>query len=405
MSKRKQYEGYFVEDFLLDQEFVLEVRTRSSEAWDEFLSTHAYCKQSMLEAKRIIGLFDVKDELPLDALRKARLWEQIHNYNQSTKATLRKMYLYRSVAAAVMLAVVLAAGLYLRESRNNQWYFESTDASGKPELAKSTLILSDGNQVALENKRSSLTVLDSAKAIRIDGDQIVSVKEQERKKTRKEELNKVIVPYGDETSLQLADGTKVWLNAGSRIAFPTEFENTRKVHLEGEAYFEVSKDSDRPFIVSTHDIDVKVYGTKFNVSAYRNDDYTEAVLLEGSISLVENKSVFKIETYMAPGQKATYARKTKDISLEKTKTPELYTSWREGWYQFSDVDLTYVTHKLERFYNVQFEFDDDVISNSSRVSGKLELKKSLDEVLTVLAKVSKTEYQRLGDKVILSIPE
>ncbi len=405
MSKRKQYEGYSVEDFLLDQEFVLEVRTRSSEAWDEFLSTHAYCKQSMLEAKRIIGLFEVKDELPLDALRKARLWEQIHNYNQSTKATLRKMYLYRSVAAAVMSAVVLAAGLYLRESRSNQWYFESTDATGKPELAKSTLILSDGNQVALENKRSSLTVLDSAKAIRIDGDQIVSVKEQEQKKNRKEELNKVIVPYGDETSLQLADGTMVWLNAGSRIAFPTEFESTRKVHLEGEAYFEVAKDSDRPFIVSTHDVDVKVYGTKFNVSAYRNDDYTEAVLLEGSISLVENKSVFKIETYMAPGQKATYARKSKDISLGKTKTPELYTSWREGWYQFSDVDLTYVTHKLERFYNVQFEFDDDVISNSSRVSGKLELKKSLDEVLTVLAKVSKTEYQRLGDKVILSIPE
>lgn len=404
MSKRKQYEGYSVEDFLLDQEFVQEVRTRSSEAWDEFLSTHAYCKQSMSEAKRIIVLFEVKDEPPLDALRKARLWEQINNFNQSTKNP-RKIYLYRSIAAAVVLAVVLAAGLYLRESRNNQWYFESADASGKPELAKSTLILSDGNQVALENKRSSLTVLDSAKAIRIDGDQIVSVKEQEQKKNRKEELNKVIVPYGDETSLQLADGTMVWLNAGSRIAFPTEFENTRKVHLEGEAYFEVAKDSDRPFIVSTHDIDVKVYGTKFNVSAYRNDDYTEAVLLEGSISLIENKSVFKIETFMAPGQKATYARQTKDILLEKTKTPELYTSWREGWYQFSDVDLTYVTHKLERFYNVQFEFDDDVISNSSRVSGKLELKKSLDEVLAVLAKVSKTEYQRLGDKVILSKPE
>lgn len=405
MSKRKQYEGYSVEDFLLDQEFVLEVKARNSETWEEFLRTHAYCKQSMIEARRIIELFDVKDELPLDALRKARLWEQINTYNQSTKATSRKIYLYRSVAAAVMLAVVLAAGLYLTESRSNQWYFESTDASGKPELAKSTLILSDGNQVALENKRSSLTVLDSAKAIRIDGDQIVSVKEQEQKKNRKEELNKVIVPYGDETSLQLADGTMVWLNAGSRIAFPTEFSNIRKVHLEGEAYFEVAKDNNRPFIVSTHDVDVKVYGTKFNVSAYRNDDYTEAVLLEGSISLVENKSVFKIETFMAPGQKATYARPTKDILLEKTKTPELYTSWREGWYQFSDVDLTYVTHKLERFYNVQFEFDDDVISNSSRVSGKLELKKSLDEVLAVLAKVSKTEYQRLGDKVILSIPE
>ncbi len=405
MSKRKQYEGYTVEDFLLDHEFVQEVRTLSSEAWNEFLDNHAYCKQSMLEAKRIIGLFEVNEELPLDTLRKAKLWEQINNYNQSTKTTLRKIYLYRSVAAAVFFAAVLATGLYLRESRSNQWYFESTDASGKPELAKSTLILSDGNQVALENERSSLTVLDSAKAILIDGDQIVSVEEQIQKKNRKEELNKVIVPYGDETSLQLADGTKVWLNAGSRIAFPTEFTNTRKVHLEGEAYFEVVKDSDKPFIVSTHDVDVKVYGTKFNVSAYRNDDYTEAVLLEGSISLVENQSLFKKETLMVPGQKAIYAKQNKDISLEKTQTPELYTSWREGWYQFSDVDLTYVTHKLERFYNVQFEFDDDVISNSSRVSGKLELKKSLDEVLSVLAKVSKTEYQRLGDKVILSIPE
>src|SRR5690606_14480825 len=95
-------------------------------------------------------------------------------------------------------------------------------------------------------------------------------------------MNEVIIPYGKKSELLLADGTKVWLNAGSRLAFPSRFtRNTREVFLEGEACFQVAKNEEQLFIVKAGNLDVKVLGTHFNVSAYPADATIETVLLEG----------------------------------------------------------------------------------------------------------------------------
>lgn len=388
-----------------DTEFIAAVKVSSFKSWSAFLKLHPGCEGKMNEAKRIIELFEIREE-PLDNARKTQLWLQIEADRQ-VLASARIRYLYRMIAAAVVVAALLVAGMTWNKNKNSRWYFEHGDLVSTIDMDQSTLILSNGNKVDLESKKAAVAVIDSLKAIRIDGEKIIELEEEEPKRAKSNpEVNEIIVPYGDETSLELADGTKVWLNAGSRIAFPTRFSgDVRKVYLEGEAYFEVTENKKMPFVVTTHDVAVKVYGTKFNLSAYRNDRFTETVLLEGSVSITRNKSIFGKETYLEPGQKAMFNNQKNNISVEEIKSPVLYTSWREGWYQFSDVNLTYVTHKLERYYNVWFVLDDDVIRKSSRISGKLELKKSIEEVLSVLTKVSKTNYQMEGDKIVLSINE
>ncbi|MFV0590465.1 MAG: FecR family protein [Draconibacterium sp.] len=401
MSINKNYTGFSVDDLLHDRDFVLEVNKQNKASWNTLLDKHPQERESMIQAKKIIEVFEVT-ESPLDTTKKARLWGELKQFSDANK-TPRIIPWYRIVAAAVIALLILAGGWYWNNYRQTNWYFESNNTTGKPEVQKSTLVLPNGNKVALNEAKSTLTVLENKQAILINRDSIVPVEKPILKTTQKEELNKVIVPYGEESNLLLADGTKVWLNAGSSFAFPMQFSGkTRKVFLEGEAYFEVSKNTEKPFIVSTHNINVKVYGTKFNVSAYRNDGYTEAVLLEGKISLTENRSLFGKETYMAPGQKALYNEENNNIVLEKTEKPELYTSWREGWYEFSNVDLTYVTHKLERYYNVEFEYNSEVIQSSYKLSGKLELKESLDKVLSILAKVTNTNYQIDGNKIKVS---
>ena len=103
-------------------------------------------------------------------------------------------------------------------------------------------------------------------------------------------MNQVVVPFGKKSSIELADGTKVWLNAGSRMAFPDRFTGSRReIFLEGEAFFNVTPDKSMPFYVKTKEVVIRVLGTKFNVSAYEADNEVVTVLVEGTVSMRENK--------------------------------------------------------------------------------------------------------------------
>ncbi|WP_321288423.1 FecR domain-containing protein [uncultured Sunxiuqinia sp.] len=403
MSDYNKYVGYSVEELLNDQGFVLEVKKRNEKSWNEFLSINSRSKENMIEAKRLIQLFDV-EETGLDQNRKYLLWNNISQFNkvEHKKKEQFVIPLFMRIAAVVVLLLAIASVWYLNSNRQQEWIFEAGELNGKPAVKQSTLVLSNGDQFALKVKESTITVLREKNAIQIEQDSIVSVNERKSEANVTEAMNEVIVPYGEKTNLVLADGTKVWLNAGSRLAFPMQFsKKNRKVYLEGEGYFEVTENESHSFIVVTRDVSVKVYGTKFNISAYLNDTYSETVLLEGSVSVENTQSLFSKEVKMIPGQKITYSKESKSISLEEIKNPELYVTWREGWYQFSNVDLTYVIHKLERFYNVQFEYGENIVQESYHVSGKLDLKESLEQVLSVIAKVAKVDCQITENRIKL----
>ena len=165
--------------------------------------------------------------------------------------------------------------------------------------------------------------------------------------------NTIKVPYGKRFSLVLSDSTKVFLNSGSSLRYPTRFSNTdsRQVFLVGEAYFSVTKDGDRPFLVKSKQMEVQVVGTEFNFSTYPEDYSTEVVLVEGLVNLTSDFHDKGRPTKLLAGSKAEFNRFDQKIEVSKVDT-RLYTSWRTGELIFRNMPLKKIIIKLERFYNV-----------------------------------------------------
>ncbi|HEX2970184.1 MAG TPA: FecR family protein [Bacteroidales bacterium] len=186
-------------------------------------------------------------------------------------------------------------------------------------------------------------------------------------------------PYGSRVKMTLADGSKVWLNAGSNMKYSSIFGQVdRKVFLDGEAYFNVAKDSSLQFVVSTPHLDVKVYGTEFNVKAYSDEDIVQTTLVSGSVTL-EGEMVRKSGEHtvvMEPLQTATFYKTEKKkeddknvVSLKSRGAPEkvsmeiipdvhteVYTSWKDPLWYIESEPLKILAEKLERRYNVRIEF-------------------------------------------------
>ncbi len=214
--------------------------------------------------------------------------------------------------------------------------------------------------------------------------------------------------FGTQTQLQLADGTTVWLNAGSRLSFPTSFENQqqRKVQLVGEGFFEVTKDSQHPFIVSTSDLDIKVLGTSFNVYAYESENEIIVSLQEGKVSLLKttngsSKQILDLD----PMQLASYRLNTNEIIHSLETDLNRYTSWLKGLIVFFDDPMEKVISRLENWYNVEIEVKDPQLLRE-HITGTFN-DNSLQQVLHFLSLMSPLDYNFVAtdenkQKVILS---
>lgn len=171
-----------------------------------------------------------------------------------------------------------------------------------------------------------------------------------------EDFEEVIVPNGEKLRVMFQDGSSVYLNSGSRIRFPKKFTyNNRKVELDGEGWFEVQKNRNRPFIVSLDKMNIKVLGTEFNVKAYANDNDISVSLLNG---LVELSSKFFKTFNLKPGEKATYDKTTHFCKISHPKNIENCKSWKNNRFIFEGASLNEVINTLSRAYNVKFKIQD-----------------------------------------------
>lgn len=167
--------------------------------------------------------------------------------------------------------------------------------------------------------------------------------------------NELQVPNGKTFQIILSDGTKVHLNSGTTLRYPAKFlkGKERKVFLIGEAFFDVSKDKNHPFIVKSNALNVRVLGTQFNVSSYPEDIKVNTVLLEGSVALYDT-DVYKKDqaTLLTPGKKGAYSKNNKSISVKKVN-PLLFVGWRKGGIGFNHLDFKKIIKKLERHYSLK----------------------------------------------------
>ncbi|QEM05066.1 DUF4974 domain-containing protein [Mucilaginibacter rubeus] len=228
-------------------------------------------------------------------------------------------------------------------------------------------------------------------------------------------LHEIHVPYGKTEKLKLPDGTLVTLNAGSTFSYPEAFEkNSRDVSLTGEGFFEVTKNSKRPFLVHTARLVVKVLGTVFNVKAYNNDKTVETTLLKGKVQ-VELKNNPEKKIILLPNEKLIVVNnrepksvKSKEgkIEYQVTELPDVKpdevkeTAWVDNRILFTNEMFEDVAAQIERKYNVQVVFEDRAL-RTEQISGLLD-KETLKEALGIIELTTPFNFRVDGQTVYLS---
>ena len=398
----KAHHQYSVEDFTQDTKFIKWVKKgEDRKYWEDFVRKNPDQLKNIETAREIVGLFK-SSEKELHAPEMYAVWKKVeffhslYHKNRTRTLGLKKLIQY----AAIFIFTLLLGGfgtLFYFSQKNNQ--FSEIDLSSS-DFREAKIILDDGDEVVLKEKQTDLHFNARGDQIKIDQDSVINYKST----AVKDAMTQVIIPFGKRSNIQLSDGTKVWMNAGSKLVFPQKFAGKkRKVFLTGEAYFEVAKDKTRPFVVSTDNMSVTVLGTKFNLRDNASDDELEVVLVEGEVSLKENSvlNMLEKEIKLKPNQRAVYNKLERGTLVESNVDVEYYTSWREGVLMFERESILNVFKRLSRYYNVHFVTEKSVELNR-KFSGKLNLKYSLEEVLKVVCDAAPVTYKIENEKVYIN---
>lgn len=241
---------------------------------------------------------------------------------------------------------------------------------------------------------SQLNIKDSATIKQTDeGGVIVDEKEITDSFITQTEYLQLVVPFGKRSTVNFSDGTIVWVNSGTTIVYPHQFnKDKREIFVDGEIYLEVAKDKSRPFIVHSKKFDIAVLGTKFNVSSYNNDPTASVVLVEGSVEVLANKTKNKL----SPNQGLFYENNIAEI---KQVDVYPYICWKDGVMKLNGESLDVIFNRLARYYRVEFEYDRKIANE--RYKGKLNLSESIDNILYNLSLATDFTYEKEGTMIYI----
>lgn len=401
----KNYINHSVSELLDDQEFIHFIKFGSRKReWEALIISSEIFARKVREARKVIEVA-ASDNYEFSDVEIREQWQAIGKFEVSfSRMDQRKKYfVFMRYAAALvlMLAIGSISLLFLMRSTVN-YTFSNKEISRVDGEAK--LILKNGKEIVLD-KDHSLIKVEKSGDIQIDEQERLKIETSKGATSYK--MNEVVVPYGKQSQLLLSDGTRIWLNSGSRLAFPSEFTGKkREVFLEGEGYFEVARNESQAFYVNVNDVSVKVLGTKFNISANNDDPFVQTVLLEGSVG-IEFRSFMGLSgksVILEPNQMATIQLEQKQIDVDDIQNTMDYIAWTQGWMSFSRESLVSVLNKVKRYYNVEFKTIYNLESNEL-ITGKLELKESIEEVMSTLKEVAKINYTFSGDTIIIEKTE
>lgn len=356
---------------------------------------HPREKDELLELKALLTeLKFQEDSLPVSETVELEK-RVVRKIEQDTRQHQRRMILHTFMKyAAVALIFTVIGGLLVymnmgRESIYKDFAKQTIMVPSSPQGP--LLITSNGNNVNL--KKSSSTVDYSKKgSVVLNNDSVIQTSEADSNT-----MNQLVIPYGNQSRVVLSDHTVVWLNAGSRLVYPTQFKDKiRKVLLFGEAYFEVAKNPQKPFVVKTSNLDIKVLGTKFNVSAYPEDKVIQTVLKEGRVAIRCNGAkFFENDVVIKPNQMVSFDEVSGETKIYEVSA-DTYSLWTKGLISFEEVDFSQVIKQVERFYNISVNFSDHQ-KEVMHISGKLDLKRNRKEVIEYLEKVSLSSFEQINE--------
>lgn len=394
--KEEKYKGYSLEELLEDEDFVNQIISiQTNQEWENFLQANHSAKYNIVQARKIIQLFNVSEGKLRDET-KFNLWENVNEFNKnfSRRRKVIKLNVFIRYAASILIIMAIGSAIYWRYSTSNNHY-----SFTKIESAQNNnpiLVLANKKKIELtSDKESNIIVLKNQDALLVNNDSLVQNTPQIN--TEQIVFNEISVPYGKKVTLQLSDGTKVDLNAGSRFAFPQSFKGkNREVYLKGEGFFEVYQNAKVPFIVKTDNIDIKVLGTKFNVSAYEDDHTVSTVLVEGKVNVSQKSKMFANSQFtLAPGQGCFYSVSEQSSVVKEVDVLD-YILWKDGLYNFKKLPLSDVVNRLHKYYNISIHIEGEKLSGTL-VSGKLVLSDDITEVMQYISKTIEGQSEKSAD--------
>lgn len=331
----------------------------------------------------------------LEASMKETIWSRI-NFHQKPASIVS---IFRRYAAAAAVLLLLAAGYFIYKSNSRQPDLAKNTSQKQrfkndvpPGTDKAILTLADGTTIVLDDEvNGALANQGATKVLKFNG----KISYQTTQQSSQEVLfNTISTPRGGQYEVVLPDGSAVWLNAASSIRFPTVFQgNDRKVELTGEAYFEITKNKFKPFIVSINKSQIEVLGTHFNVMAYEDEAVLKTTLLEGSVKFVSGNTT-KI---LVPGQQSQLT-KGGVIAVASGVDVDDVMAWKNGIFHFEGEDIGVVTRQLSRWYDVDVEYRKKI---DDLFYAEMPRNTKLSDALKALELTGKVHFEIEGKKIIV----
>ena len=300
--------------------------------------------------------------------------------------------------AAVLLFPILVVGSWrLMHETEQVSIVASSVAPIQPGCSQAVLVLDDGRKVFLKEEEEGVISEDKEITVTGEKDRLVYTS-SEGKNVDEIRFNELEVPRGGEYKVRLADGTLVYLNSATRMKYPVKFdEKERKVYLSGEAYFEVAKDPERPFFVEMEGVEVRVYGTSFNVNTHQKGNI-QTVLVKGSIGVKVLSS--GMESVIRPGQMAEFKQGNTKVDVKDVNVA-VYTDWKDGIFRFENQRLEDILTVLSNWYDVDV-FYQTVSVKELHFSGYMERYKDVSVILEAITLSTGVTFSVQGKTIIVS---
>ena len=300
--------------------------------------------------------------------------------------------------AAVLLFPILVVGSWkLMHETEQVSIVASSVAPIQPGCSQAVLVLDDGRKVFLKEEEEGVISEDKEITVTGEKDRLVYTS-SEGKNVDEIRFNELEVPRGGEYKVRLADGTLVYLNSATRMKYPVKFdEKERKVYLSGEAYFEVTKDPKRPFFVEMEGVEVRVYGTSFNVNTHQEGNI-QTVLVKGSIGVKVLSS--GMESVIRPGQMAEFKQGNTKVDVKDVNVA-VYTDWKDGIFRFENQRLEDILAVLSNWYDMNV-FYQTVSVKELHFSGYMERYKDVSVILEAITLSTGVTFSIQGKTIIVS---
>lgn len=322
-----------------------------------------------------------------------KAWRKVEkNFQPGRRVALRRWMVW----AAVLVLPLCFSYFFLRHLTPEDKSVTETTVAGQAGTSKAILTMADGSTVELRGNAGLQLKEKDGTQIHQDSAMLAyhAIPGQEGESM----YNKMEIPRGGEYALLLSDGTLVYLNAMTTLSFPVHFAgDTREVELEGEAYFEVKKDT-RPFVVRTKEVRIQVLGTQFNVSAYPEDAAVKTTLVQGSVKVEARRTDKRV--ILQPSRQAVFCKTSGKLEMKEVKVDE-YIAWKNGKFDFRDWRLEDMMNYLARWYDVEVSYQNEALKEM-RFGCYINRYSEIRPILEFLEKTGKIRVSLNGKNILFS---